>query len=255
MRTISSLFIMLIAGLSLNAFASPININLAPNTIVNGSYANQLNYTSGTTNLAVTGWSNGTITTKTCTQYKKNGSCKTWTNITSVDPKIEQSVMGKWVGLGVEQANSPNHAIDNEKGDYDMLLLSFNQIVSLMSLDIGWFQKDADVSVLAFTGTSFSGSLVGKTWASLLGDWSVVGNYDRNGTGSFAINNAGLTSQYWLVGAYNSAFGGNLSVNNDYFKLRGLSFELPVRKVSEPGSLLLLLVGLVGIASLRRRAH
>jgi hypothetical protein len=165
--------------------------------------------------------------------------------------------MGKWNGLGVEQANSPNHAIDNQGGDYDMLLLSFDKMVSLLSADIGWLQTDADVSILAFTGTNFSGSIAGQTWTSLLSSWTVIGNYDRNSAGSFAVNAAGLSSNYWLIGAYNQAFGGNLSPNNDFFKLRGISVKetIKVVKVPESSSLLLLLLGLSGVIALRRRAQ
>ncbi len=223
---------------TLSAFAEPVKVNLAPST---NAYYYSFDYTSAEANFTVTGWSN-----------KSTG-----------DKSIAQDKIGRWKnsGLGVEALNSPQHAVDNSGKDYDALLFSFDKIVDVSKLGIGWYSGDADVSLLAYTGaTPFSGSLSGN-WLDLLANgWSVVGNYDRNGTGEFNVNAADYTSGYWLVGAYNRAFGGNLSKNNDYFKLNSITIEAvkppdtpPPVTVPESGSLMLFLLGFIGLLMARRR--
>jgi hypothetical protein len=235
MRSITSFITAIILGAAFaaSALATPVTINLAPNT---AGYTWTFNYTSTEANVAVTGWSN-----------KSSGN-----------KAIAQDQIARWSGsgIGVENQNSPQHAVDNSSGDYDALLFSFNKVVDVSGLGIGWYQTDADVSVLAYTGaTPFSGNLngFGSNWNVLLSNgWSLVGNYNRNGTGSFAINPADIDSQYWLVGAYNSAFGGSLSQKNDYLKLKSITFEAV--QLPEPGTLLLLTMGLFGLVVRRRRA-
>lgn len=225
--------ILLGAGFASSAFAVPVTINLAPNT---AGYVSSFNYTSTEANVTVTGWSN-----------KSSGN-----------KAIAQDQIARWAGsgVGVENQNSPQHAVDNSSGDYDALLFSFNKVVDVSKLGIGWYQTDADVSLLAYTGTSpFSGSLngFGSNWAALLSNgWSVVGNYNRNGKGTFDVNPSDVKSQYWLVGAYNKAFGGSLSQKNDFFKLNSITVEAV--KVPEPGTVLLFAMGLLGLAASRRRA-
>lgn len=234
MRTLLSTLTASILGMTFAAstLAVPVTINLAPNT---AGYVSSFSYTSTEANLTLTGWSN-----------KPTG-----------DKAITQDQIARWSGsgVGVENQNSPQHAVDNSSGDYDALLFSFSKVVDLNKLGIGWYQTDADVSVLAYTGTTpFAGNLngFGSNWAALLSNgWSVVGNYNRNGTGTFNVNPADVKSQYWLVGAYNSAYGGSLSQKNDYFKLNSVTFEAV--KVPEPGTVLLFAMGLLGLVAARRR--
>lgn len=235
MRTLCSTLAASVLGMTVTAgaLAVPVTINLAPNT---AGYASSFNYTSTEANLTLTGWSN-----------KSTGN-----------KAIAQDQIARWSGsgVGVENQNSPQHAVDNSSGDYDALLFSFSKVVDLNKLGIGWYQTDADVSVLAYTGTTpFAGNLngFGSNWAALLSNgWSVVGNYNRNGTGTFNVNPADVKSQYWLVGAYNSAYGGSLSQKNDYFKLNSVTFEAV--KVPEPGTVLLFAMGLLGLVAARRRS-
>ncbi len=258
-------------GIVGTANATPITFDLkspdSRNGIFNSTYAMQYNYEEEDLGLAVTGWSYGikTTTTKTCKKYDRKGACKEWktTTTTSLNEAIEQDYVGKWDGLGVEKTDTPNHAVDNEAGDYDMHLLSFDEMVKLTALDIGWYQTDTDISILAFNGTSFdSSSLLGKKWQDLIGNgWQLVGNYYNvdYGPNNGAVNQGGITSQYWLVGAYNSNFGNvfsgpniDKSKGNDYYKLKGVVVERPV-KLPEPSSVLLLALSLLGLCVARRR--
>lgn len=257
-----------LAGALSPALAAPISIDLnSPDSrdgVFNSTYAMQYNYDQGSLSLTVTGWSYGTTTTKTCSRYSYWGQCTAYKTTNTVKQAIEQDYIGKWDGLGVEKTDSPNHAVDNQGGDFDMHLLSFDQMVILTSLDFGWYQNDTDVSILAFTGTDFnSSSLLGKKWQDLLGlGWSLVGNYYnvdyKPNTGT--VNGEKVAAQYWLVGAYNDVFGGfsgdnvDKTTGNDYYKLKGITVETPPPvKVPEPSTLLLLGLSLMTLAGLRRR--
>ncbi len=155
-----------------------------------------------------------------------------WSYKSGTDKRIEQVEVGRWEGLGVENAPTPDHAVNNTGGDLDMLLLSFTGMMKLTGLTNAWNQNgyyDSDISILAFTGSSFNNSsLLGKSWDSLLSSgWSVAGNaYNLAEDVSKAVNSTGIYSQYWLVGAYNSAFASTKNdTKDDYFKLGAVTAE------------------------------
>ena len=105
--------------------------------------------------------------------------------------------MAAGVRNNVDQENlpgSPQHAVDND-GGFEFALFSFTDIATgvnvaatLNSLAIGWNNNgDADVSVLAYTGSgtpTISGKNLSSNSTGLLGSgWSLVANLANMGTG------------------------------------------------------------------------
>ena len=161
-----------------------------------------------------------------------------------------------------ESTGSPQHSLDNN-GFTDAVVLSFSSSVILRQLTLGWAAYDSDFSVLRYTGTT-APVIAGKTIAQLLsGGWSAVGNYmntvgspvQADGGGSVNatanINASGFSSSWWLISAFNSAYGGaNIGGaadgTSDYVKLLSVAGDKLVSSVPEPASLALVVAALLG---------
>lgn len=173
-------------------------------------------------------------------------------------------------GLGVtssgEVTTSPQHAIDNN-GAIESVLFSFADgvpgasyadKVNLSSVSLGWASGDSDFSVYAFTGAGVANP-IGLTYTNLTSNgWTLIGHYNGGAAGaSYSITNS-VYSSYWLVGAYNGV-GGALDKADDYFKIASLAGMacpsrtapgcggVPPSSVPEPGTILLMSAGLLGL--------
>ncbi|APD90426.1 hypothetical protein BM524_11790 [Alteromonas mediterranea] len=171
-----------------------------------------------------------------------------------------------------------DHTIDNirtgnddrGKQDFDMVLLSFSEAVTLTSGSFSSIYRynghsSNEVSVVGLEdinkfqgGESFTWSDIASTSAkeAATGHFS-VGSRDE---GYYQSKFDDLSAaKYWLVGAYNTIFDNGATQQSDFgFKLSALGFSIdntpdtPPTQVSEPGALALMSLGL-GLVLYRRK--
>ena len=223
--------------------------NLVDHGIFESTSANSSNVSIGGVNVAVSGWAD---------TFGYNDDIVVGADTYKISDKYGYGVINEdW-----ESAyNSPDHAIDNVNTrngnwqDFDFVLFSFSDDVTLQGANFSWAysQYDTQVSVAALDNISSltSGS---STWSDIVGT-AITSSYNVEKCDStdehlqykseFALN---TSSKYWLVGAYNKVFGdiGGYS-SNDAFKLTSIGFSVSDKTpppdstaVSEPGTLGLL---------------
>jgi hypothetical protein len=163
------------------------------------------------------------------------------------------------------ESSSPNHAMDNS-GAKELIAFHFDTAVALDQIILGWTQNDADITVMAYTGAG-APTIAGKTVGNLATGWALIENSGDVDAGSGAtggtaasdanitrtVNGSNVVSSWWLISAYNSGYGGGtLDSLSDFVKILSISSK-DVTKVPEPGSLVLLSAGLLGLVAVRRR--
>lgn len=166
------------------------------------------------------------------------------------------------------EGSDPEHAIDNDQRK-DSILFSFTgDKVNLSSTYFGWVSGasgygDSDYSVYAYTGVSPM-NLSGVTYtdvAMAAAGWALVGHYQGGSSMGTKTISSAIYSSYWLIGALN----GTNDASRDAFKLKsvtgGTCADNPrgngcggtTTSVPEPGTILLVGMGLLGLTRITRR--
>lgn len=79
--------------------------------------------------------------------------------------------------------SSPEHAMDND-GRYDSIQFGFSSAIKVTGVEVGWWDDDSDITVLAHTGAG-TPTLANNTYGSLLGaGWTLIGHYANVGDGA-----------------------------------------------------------------------
>ena len=183
-------------------------------------------------------------------------------------------------GFGLVNSNSnDSHTLDNFTGgdDFDMVLFSFSEAVSLTGASFTWLQgydTTKQVTVVGLNDISlfenhnsneFSWADVASSAGTVItsGHFNISPYISANGShGNFTSDFGDLSvAKYWLVGSYNTYFDDNSSsYQGSGFKLASLGFELadpsvepePPTAISEPTPIAIML-SVFGILAWRRK--
>lgn len=196
-----------------------------------------------------------------------------WSIDTDLNPdKSFNAVMKFWAGGGIgilndheaaqingETSTSPDHAIDNDNGNVDFLVLQFSKPVNLASINLGWISNDSDVTI---------------RWGNAPGAWNALPAIDdvavtaANGLNSM-VNTPGKTfsggtttgtrptpngalSDFWIISAANPNVVEGYKKKSDFFKLSAIVIsEFP--PLPEPGTWMTMIFGFGAIGGMMRR--
>lgn len=196
-----------------------------------------------------------------------------WSIDTSPNPdKTYNAVMQFWSGgIGVlndyetnsnrydgETNASPDHAIDNDNGNIDFLVLQFSKPVNLSSIKIGWISGDSDATIGAGDApgawnvlpllNNVAINAAGGLNSMLTGTLQAPGGTTL---GTRATPNGAL-SDFWVISAANPNVLEGSKYKADYFKLAGIVVsEYP--PLPEPGTWVTMILGFGAVGGMMRR--
>lgn len=198
--------------------------------------------------------------TATMTGYSNVGnSTFVQLNVMNNDPNGFGGMSGaRTVGATtyIAEADSPDHAFDNmtgvtgrEGGTQEFMLISFgNSKVNLSSLQIGWSEANADMSIYRWDGNA-----VDVTGTTLNANWKLVSSMDawNNGANCTNPNGSGGCKQFdaasglvadatnkysswWLISTYmgSATTNGLDAAKNDSFKVLTFTANLCAQTLS-----------------------
>ncbi|WP_088285252.1 exosortase-dependent surface protein XDP1 [Ideonella sp. A 288] len=177
-------------------------------------------------------------------------------------------------GFGMQGTGDAQHGLDNITNK-EAVVLKFDSSVILNQVKLGYVQSgfDSDVTLLRWNGAATGPNMASMTPGNLIASgWELVGSYADIGTTTKSFTNTTKGSSWWLISAFNSTYGGAattaLTNSDDYFKLASVAGTKCISSgtvncgssgggntgvVSEPASLALVALALVGAYGSRRR--
>ena len=274
MLNISKLSIASLVLLSASALASVTTTDAvfsSSNSSVNfNNSTNRFSLTADGIDINVSGWSD--------TKKFTGGSAS---NPLTGDDKIREAdhfdeYRGGWALINDDEDNlsfsgecSNHHAADNYDScgtqDYDMFLIEFSEEVNLTGASFGWIREknNTQVTVAALNDKT----LLNRGWDEVSSNQTISSGYaDVQSSSGYYSNFTGVEanvngtfSTFWLVGALNTIFGGNSSLEgNDALKLSGVSFSVnqneasSVVSVPEPSTIVMFGLALFGFVARRK---
>ena len=160
-----------------------------------------------------------------------------WYGTSSSDTELDEALYWETYpgGIGVTNTPGESHVVDNG-GYFDFLAFSFDKMVTLAQVSLGYVSNDSDFSVFYLNNPNYS---IGSTID--LNEFELATHVSGTGTGDYALDGIDsdeevtASSSVWLVAAYNPVLGGTdgRTGSTDNFKVESLVL---IKEDTPPGN-------------------